>query len=901
VIGFYLKVIKPNKLSALTRCFEHERQFYLGVSALAYFSFAPDALLSEIGMWTFVTTRMADRAVLDVGIPKAEAEYLIHGHACSPGGAPVPALGVRAQVGELDKTLYVVGDRYWRGGRSMSEPAPFTTLPLNWSRAYGGPSFPSNPVGRGHGESEYHGERVQLLPNLENPVRPVASPHDIVEPVGFGPLDLSWPQRQRLVGTYDTYWLENLFPGFARDIDWSFFNVAPPDQRRPSPWVGGERFCFEHMHPEHARVGGELSRLRARAFVTRDLSEAEPGQPNPETRFEEVSLACQTLWFFPDAERLVMIFHGSTRILEDDAADIRHLLLAAELPEETRTLEHYASVLATRLDPETGALASMRERDLLPERLSGDIEEFAEQRNLLQRDNLMQHNLYRRAVAFHEQRRTELVALGVDPERYMPPPPVPPGPPPTLDEIPALTAELRAKAEQAKADAELKTAEQRRELLVLLDTNGIVGEEREQLLAKLDGKHHGPPTFSAEAQRTMLANAIAEVHRAGASAERLEQMLHDPDLNASWDQAELQMHEGYLLSAHFRDPAPPMSAERSAEARTALHAALAAATVLSTLDFTGADFSDMDLRGANLRGALLESVCLDRADLSGAILERAILAHASLRDARLDGACLREANLGKAALVGASLAEAKLEKTILMGTDLSHACLRGAVFDGVMLYETVLTDADARDLEAPGLALVECQVQGLDLSGAILPRSCFIELDLTGVNLSNASIERGCFVTCFARGVCFDGVRFSQVSFAKACVLDEASFVGADLRGCNFRETSMRNCDLRGARLDGADFGCCVLDEAQLDGSQANDARFAKAWLRNASARGASLAGAAFTGARMHGADLRQSNLHGADFARVRSGQGLRLDDASLTRVRIHPIHLDQPELGGSS
>ncbi|KIG17720.1 hypothetical protein DB30_02995 [Enhygromyxa salina] len=896
-----MKIIKPNKLSALTRCFEHQREFHLGVSVLAYFSFAPDALLSEVGMWTFVTKRMADQAILDVGIPKAEAEYLIHGHAHSQSGAPITALPVRAQVGALDKTLHVVGDRYWRGGRSISEPEPFTELPLHWSRAYGGPSFPANPLGRGHGESEHHGQRIQLLPNIEDPRRPVSSPHDIVDPVGFGPLDLSWPQRQALVGTYDQHWLENLFPGLARDLDWSFFNIAPHDQRFAGPWTGGERFCFEHMHPEHARVEGQLSHLHARAFVTRELSEAEPGADEPETRFDEVPLALQTLWFFPDAERLVMIYQGSTRVREDDAADIRHLLLAAEFPDEARTIDHYASVLAARLDPDGGALASMRERDLLPDRLSDEIEEFAEHRALLEIDNLMQHNLHRRAVAFHETRVAELLALGLDPALYMPPPPEPPGPPPTLDEIPELVAELERKAEEAKAEAEAKSAQQKQDLLATLDENGIVGEEREQLLAKLEGSHHGPPTFSAEAQRAMLAGAIVECRQAGGSVERLEQMLHDPELNQSWDEAEVQLRDGYRRSAHFQEPGPPMSAERSAEARTALHEALAAGVDLSTLDFTGADFSDMDLHGAKLTGALFESVCLDRADLRGATLDRAILAHASLREAKLDGASLRETNLGKAMLIDASAVEADLEQAILMGTDLTRACLRGARLRGAMIYETVFVDADARQLQGEELALINCQLQGLDLSGASLPRSCFIELDLSRVNLSGAEIERGCFVTCDARGVRFDGARFQQVSFAKGCLLDGASFVDADLRGCNFRESSMCACDLRGARLEGTDLSGCVLDEARLDGAQADGARFSKAWLRDASATGASLVGAAFTNARMHRADLRHSNLHGADLARVRSDQSLQLDGALLTRVRIHPTHIEPPEQEVSS
>ena len=55
----------------------------------------------------------------------------------------------------------------------------------------------------------------------------------------------------------------------------------------------------------------------ARAFVTRTIGKAETKRE----RFDEVPLRMQTLWFFPDAERAILIFHGSLPVTTDDGAD----------------------------------------------------------------------------------------------------------------------------------------------------------------------------------------------------------------------------------------------------------------------------------------------------------------------------------------------------------------------------------------------------------------------------------------------------------------------------------------------------------------------------------------------------------------------------------------------------
>jgi uncharacterized protein YjbI with pentapeptide repeats len=51
--------------------------------------------------------------------------------------------------------------------------------------------------------------------------------------------------------------------------------------------------------------------------------------------------------------------------------------------------------------------------------------------------------------------------------------------------------------------------------------------------------------------------------------------------------------------------------------------------------------------------------------------------------------------------------------------------------------------------------------------------------------------------------------------------------------------------------------------------------------------------GASLARARLQGVDLRGANLHGADMARVRRDGTLQLDQALLTKVRVHPRHVE--------
>lgn len=887
-----MKVLKPSKLGVLTRCFEHERRYYMGVSVLSFVPLASEpALLPETAMWAFTAKRLGAEAALDVGIPKARAEYLIHGSAFAPKGNAVTRCEVGVRVGPLVKRLYVTGDRWWSGSRA-SEPQPFTSLPLGWANAYGGPDFARNPLGKGHGESDFHGQRVRLLPNVERPDAMVGSPRDQVEPAGFMPIDLSWPQRQALVGSYDAHWLENLFPGFARDIDWGFFNVAPRDQQHDEWWQGGESYELMNLHPTQPRLVGELPRWTARAFVTREI-----GRGAAKTqRFDEVPLRLQTLWLFPDAERAVLIHQGSLAIGTDDGADIVQLLIGADRSEAPRPASHYAEVLAARLDPESGSFAALDDAALLPEDLA-DVEDpdIAAAKALHTREGLMEINLHKRRMLEFEQARAVVAAEGLDPDIHGPIAPAPPQPPPKPAEVPALVqkllAEAKVKQDELVADQKARQAEVEKQL----DALGLDELDSKKLREEQAGSI-GPPTFSAAQQRAMLETVAMECRALGYINDEIELMLADPELMERWMLAQNQLRESYRMGAHLQPPAPAMASEDVHDARVCLAKYVEAKRSLSELNLTGGDFRGMDLRGADLSDTWLESACFDGADLRGAKLDKTVLAHASLVGAKLDGASARGTNFGKAKLVEVSA----------VGVDFSEAVLHAAIFERATIERSTLTRADlnstqflttdASGIVAEELVLSEAKIAGSRFAGANLERSLFVKLDFDGVDLSGANLHRCAFVGCSARGASFARATLTGTAFVEGCRLEDASFVEANMPACNLRGMPLDRADFTSAKLDSADLTGCTLVGAKFYRASAREARFDKCDLSNASMLATNLMRASFMNATIEGVDLRGANLYGADMARVRTDARVRLDDALLTKVRVNPKHHEQPE-----
>lgn len=150
--------------------------------------------------------------MIDQFIPKPQAEYLVSGFATTEFAKQDNQCAVRVQVGGLEKSLMVSGQRYWLNGR-LTEPEPFERMDVTWENAFGGKSFAENTAGKGADAVKVAEISTRLAPNIELPATRMETQESTVEPASFGPIPLMRPSRFALGGTYSEKWLKKISPG----------------------------------------------------------------------------------------------------------------------------------------------------------------------------------------------------------------------------------------------------------------------------------------------------------------------------------------------------------------------------------------------------------------------------------------------------------------------------------------------------------------------------------------------------------------------------------------------------------------------------------------------------------------------------------------------------------------
>lgn len=171
--------------------------------------------------------------------PATDVVLIGHGY---PPDPRTTQFGVSLSVGTLQKTVRVVGDRFWVRSLGSVSPSPaqaFEKMPLVYERAFGGwdkrdpdpakHSFePRNPVGMGFRARNAPFEEGTPLPNLEDSRRQMRAYGETPEPACFGFVSPDWTPRAALAGTYDAAWAEQRMPLLPKDFKPSFFNAASP-------------------------------------------------------------------------------------------------------------------------------------------------------------------------------------------------------------------------------------------------------------------------------------------------------------------------------------------------------------------------------------------------------------------------------------------------------------------------------------------------------------------------------------------------------------------------------------------------------------------------------------------------------------------------------------------------
>jgi hypothetical protein len=215
---------------------------------------------------------------------------------------------VRLQIGTLNKSFNVIGDRVWQASLvsiSSSNPVPFDVMPISYGRAFGGVdhyhpdenkhrAYMPNPVGCG-----YHhilkGEFIDNtpLPNTEEIGQPVTQPRGKYRPMAFGVMGRNWEPRYKLAGTYDQNWIDNVFPFLPADFNDAYYQCAPREQQIDY-LRGGETVLLENLTPQ-ARTEFQIPKLEVPVVFFMKKG----GQ-------QEVQAVADTLVLEPDANRFML-------------------------------------------------------------------------------------------------------------------------------------------------------------------------------------------------------------------------------------------------------------------------------------------------------------------------------------------------------------------------------------------------------------------------------------------------------------------------------------------------------------------------------------------------------------------------------------------------------------------
>ncbi|WP_340608871.1 DUF2169 family type VI secretion system accessory protein [Xenorhabdus bharatensis] len=852
-----MKIIKPLRLSILSRPYRWMQKNHLGVAVMALADMgSTPRLRPEPELWQLAEKELQTcNGIIDLAIPKPHAEFLATGYAYTTHQANKTACNVRIKVDQLEKKLVAFGDRHWIGD-TPSKPQAFEQMRLDWSRAFGGKDYDENPHGIGFmPELLKNGNKIHPLPNIEAFQKQLLSPEDTPEPASFCPLDFTWPRRYERIGKqYDKEWLENEFPGYAHDIDWRLFNAAPQDQwweQLPILPVKAA-WRIENMHPQKPVQEGHLPAWNARCFIRRLRLNEEID--------EEIVMRQTTVWFFPHLEQMLLIWHGSIRINEDDAADVLQMISALEQQDNPLPASHYLEVARQRTDKKNGALYMFREKDLIPEDIIGpwiDTEPSTE-------NSPIQESILRRQKLLHEQQAARLAEQGYDINTMTSStsPAEAPASNPRLDELPEFMEKIEQEAAQKQAEAE----QQQAEMLGKAKQQGI-----EIDLSPIENQARGPEN----------------IHQTLDILKRGKQYSEFDDGELA--QTEQSLRDIYFSSVQSQNPALRLKGELSEIIRKRAQKIMAQDGNFSGMDFTGADLSNMDLRGANFSRALLESACfnhsqLDKADFSEAMLARAEFCHTSLSGVKLDKANLALAKCEQSDFSNTDFKEVQLQEALFDHCQFSHA-----TFTDLLLRQIFITHCDFRYSQWNNCTLTELDLPALRFNHATLNKVTFLKCKLTQAVFDKVQCESCSWIETEANHIRFCLANLLNCAFVMNSTLNQADFTQATLTECNLRQMPLVQARFHSAILNNSDLSEADCQSADMQYLNATNSIFIRTDFREALLNNANLMSALMQKCSLHGTDLRGTNLFRTDMSQSVIDDSTLFEGAYLQGIKTLP------------
>jgi uncharacterized protein YjbI with pentapeptide repeats len=658
----------------------------------------------------------------DFALLKPRPEVMVVGHAHARGGRAsagkvVFRFGSGAQ--RIDKTVLVQGDRRWQtglAGAHPSEPEPFTSIPLIYERAFGGPEHALNPWGTGHGRST-------VLPNLELPGRLVMHPNDTPPPACFAPLALEHGERWAKLGTYDRRWFKERWPYFAEDFDYAFFQDAPLDQRLDAI-VGNEPFSAEGVHPELGEIRGSLPGERARVFA----------YERPGGELVPIGLRLDTVLFDFDARCVHLVWRGSIDVAAPDAPEIQLLFLTREPTSAEIT------VATAQAQFEATLAARATDRDAAPAEPEEDLHDAERE--------VVEDVADPREAQMEAELRQRMATLGIDETAAQKPPAAPIDPAALAasmrkggaseEQIAELAAAIAAAQEPApeSVEAPAPDPERLRQLVIAARAAGesLAGRELDGAdLSDLDLR--GCDLSRAQLREARLSRA--QLDGASLVGAQLGAAVLDDAVLTGADLSEADFAGARLEGARL---------DRAIMNATSFEGVTADRATVTGARGERTNFTDGSWERAHFEEAVLTAADFTRARLGKARFTRAELPKVRLYDARMresnfDGATMPNTRAEGADLQGASFVGASAESSVFEGAQLDHAVLKGAALQGSSFVRSVARKADFSQVDLRQGRLARADLRGSSFSRANLMSADLEAADLTIADLRGANLH----------------------------------------------------------------------------------------------------------------------------------------------------------------
>jgi len=916
-------IIRPLQLSVNHQVLEQDNKFYFIASVTLGLNLRTGKSLLEMAFQKDAFECMGKHILPDAGMPKPQAEFLASGTFYSKNSESVPAGKVKIRLGKKEKELYLFGERQWNLGLP-TDPIPFSKLPLDYATAYGGNRYEKNPNGLGY-ESEN-------LPQIENPNKLITSATSQADPAGFAPLDPSWSQRTRFQGSYDDNYLEKYFPGFPPDFDWRFFMAAPEDQWNNGYFVGDETFEIHNMHPESPLIKGRLPNYMARCFIEEQIvtppGDSQSPSTNREIKITELPLNLDTVWFFPEKDLAHLIWRGVTEVSDDEAEQIKNLLVAFESrDEEPRSREYYQQALQRRLNSDDSLLNHFNTEDLIPAREQSAMDvlqdmaledreespftnnidakiaasEALVKEKIEESSTLMEENLGNTTNNEEiEQLKLKELLNPVSPAEIELDPDVAELNKKLEEILPGITSgdpkQIRLKNfsfdKIDKIFDEINILTDKKQDVALKEIDKLQDNLQEQVKNKLENLGDMEPEQRKEIEASL--EQVTQIKGSGDSSESTSIKAPLPrvdveKISSSLEGLSPQINEGMIhiqgMLATETDPEKIKNYENIINQSQVDHTEdmkesfLQAEKEFKSIYRGSAHFqvpglSPHSLTDAEVKAQFLKDVALSRSvadkdwaclDLSGETLDGIDLSNAYLEQVNFTGCSLRGVNFEGAILARAILDRADLTGSNLTGTNVGAVQAHRANFTDCNLNTAKLSKSNFTGSNFTRAQLNEIEPLEIIFNHCIFVEASMIEMKFIKMSLTSAK---------------FDDSDLSRSAMIESH-FDECSFINTEMPRCTWAESTIKsskfdkanmlsNCwaatESEECKIENTSFVGTCLDKANFQNMILVNANFREVKMENGNCNSAIMENADFTDAKLRQCQFRKANLTYADF-----------------------------------